>query len=817
MTDRIDSTAQPPLRPARRAWKALVRPGAQLMASLRLSGKLALMMAVMSVPMAYLVVGTTADLMHKKGLAQGVEEATHISEAAIDTYAALQRLRALNIHLLQGGGPQVEAAVQQQRRTVMEKLDAVDAQWERSSHLSRQHIWPGLRQRAQALARGIHARNADEAAAQFGELLADLQDYTLVVVERSEMGTAIGPLGQTLGQVVTGPGFALAAAAAELQALGSRTLAQKEPVTLAQRSQVLGHAASLDNQQFALEKQLGLAQRHDKEAGSVLVQVQAAVKALLQDTQRRFGAAQVQGSADAYFDLSDLVLQQAFGVQRDALQRLRGVAQERQAQIVRSAARLGGIYLLGALIIGYLAMTFYVSFHNALRQVLQGMKATAEGDLSRQVLIRGKDELAEIARAFDRMNERLSGTTADIRSRAARVDSSGRQVAMGSQNLAERTEQQSQSIHGTSLAIEQVTQAVALNAQAAREVDALSERLFAQAEEGNTAMAATLMAMDELQSSSSRINDMVAVIDDVAFHTGMLALNASVEAARAGASGKGFAVVAGEVRQLALRCAEAADEIRDLITASGAQVQDSSAKLQHVSVALDTLVNGVREVSGQLRVIASASTQQSAALQEVEANIKSLETITADNAALVEESTGASNALVAQGQALTASVATMRLRHGSADEARAMVERALAHVQDVGRKLALEHFNQDTARWVDRDLFIFALDRMGNIVANGMRRDRLGENVNTLDGLRGTHHSDRLWETASQGGGWVRYQIVNPSTGKLVSKESFVKLIDDETLIGCGCYSQGREERNVREMPASAVAWSRDRETEATA
>ena len=782
------------------------------MSRLRLSGKLALLTLAVSIPIGGLLWHSLELVTGRANAAAMAMESALLLDKMVDTQAALQRLRALTVHMLAKSSAPIEAAVRDQRQATLQALAAVDTQLAGLARLSPLNTWPGLRQRIEGLARGVHARQAAEANEQFAAAVQDLQALTRHAVDHGGLGQATGDSGRALSQAFTGQAMALAHTAAELQAAGSRLLAQPNTITLLQRSTLTGLAWSLERDLQELEGQLSVALRGQLAAPGSWLNARDIVAVLVQDTQRRMGAERPEGSAEAYFDTSDLVMEQVFGLQKDILGRLHSLAEQERTHSARTFATLVGIYAAGCLVLAYLLATFYVSFHNALRQVLQGMQATASGDLSRQVLIRGRDELAEIARAFDRMNDRLSGTTSDIRSRAARVDLSGRQVAEGSQQLAQRTDEQSHSVRSTAAAIVQITQAVSQNAKAAREVDTLTERLFVQAEEGNAAMAETMMAMDALQTSSARIGDMVAVIDDVAFHTGMLALNASVEAARAGASGKGFAVVAGEVRQLALRCAEAADEIRTLIGTSGGQLQDSSQKLQHVSVALDTLVNGVREVSGQLRVIASSSTQQSAALEEVESNIKSLESITAHNAALVEESTTASHQLVSQGQALTQSVAAMRLRHGSADEARAMVERALAHLHEVGREQALKDFNDPKGDWIDRDLFIFCLDRTGTILVNGMRPERVGNNVNSLDGLRGTHHADRMWEAADAGGAWVRYELVHPTTGQLVPKESFVKAIDEETLVSCGCYGKQREGHDARQMPAGPVAWSRERD-----
>ncbi len=818
MNHSISSGLTPVASPWRRAWKALISPGARLMSQLRLSGKLALLVVAMSIPLYALIWQGVSDALANDQAVHQAEQAVKLVDKLIEGQAALQRLRALTAHQLAAKGASTEPGVKEQRQAVQASMKAINEQWATSPALPGASVWPYLRQRADSLAQGQHPSRPQAAVDEFNEVLMPWQSMIQQLIAQAHVAQAAGKVGEPLTGVLVGAAARLAATAAETQALGGLVTTQAsqatQPDAAAQlaRASVLGLAWALERDLASLETDLNRLNQHATTVPGSMLNAREMVGVLVQDAQRRFGGPTIDGSAQSFLDITDMVLEQVYAVQQDILSRLAVEMEVNHARAHRSNIWLLLAYAAATLFLAYLIAAFYVSFQNALRMVLQGMQATASGDLSHKLLIRGNDELTEIARNLDRMNDRLSTTTSDIRSRAARVDLSGRQMSESSQQLAQRTDEQAGSVRSTAAAIEQISSAVSLNAQAAREVDSLSERLFVQAEEGNAAMAETVMAMDELQTSSSRVTDMVAVIDDVAFHTGMLALNASIEAARAGVSGKGFAVVAGEVRQLALRCAEAADEIRELIKASSTQVQDSSSKLQHVSVALDTLVNGVREVSGQLRVIASASTQQSAALQEVESNIKSLQSITAENAALVETSNASANTLLAQGASLAATVAAMRLRHGSADEARAMVERAVEHVQKVGREQALAEFNLAKSHWIDRDLFIFCFDRMGNIIANGLRPERVGENVNSLDGLRGSHHAEKLWEMADAGGGWVRYEMVNPMTGRMAPKESYVVPIEDDLLIGCGCYGKPKDLPEAAGTPRAPVAWSRQNE-----
>lgn len=478
----------------------------------------------------------------------------------------------------------------------------------------------------------------------------------------------------------------------------------------------------------------------------------------------------------------------------------------RHTDLLRRGVATGAGALFSLLLLGYLGASFYIAFRQSLDRLLDGVRTVAEGDLSLPVQVPGSDELARVGAWVDRTNERLSSLVSQVRSASMHVDLAGRQVADGSAALSQRTEEQAGHLHHAVEIIRAVSTDAAANAESAAELDTLATRLLNDAELGGRTMGETEQTIQRMEESSRRVGEVVEVIDDIAFQTGMLALNAAVEASRAGEAGRGFAVVAAEVRGLSQRCAESAEQIRQLVQQAGDHVSHSAEQVREVGRVLQSLREGAQRVGERLTGICSASTSSSQRLAEVAQSIGNLDDITRQNAGLVEEASSAAHQLVDRAQGMRGAVGLIRLRQGSVDEAQALVDRARAHVAQVGAATAMRDFNDPAGRYTDRDLYVFAFDREGHCLAFAAEPRHVGRLAKDIPGLDARNFLAAVWAVAdaSPDGGWAQYRALNPRTRRVEEKESFVVAIGPHELIGCGVYRDGGDP--AADFPAASAA-----------
>jgi methyl-accepting chemotaxis protein len=292
---------------------------------------------------------------------------------------------------------------------------------------------------------------------------------------------------------------------------------------------------------------------------------------------------------------------------------------------------------------------------------LLGEIADGKGDLTRRMPVESRDEVGALADAFNRFVSSLNRTMHEVRGSTEAIAGASGEIAAGNGDLSMRTEQQSISLEETVSTIAQLAGTVHQNADNAKSANQLALAARSQAEKGGEVVADVVATMGSISASSSRIADIIGVIDGIAFQTNILALNAAVEAARAGEQGRGFAVVASEVRNLAQRSAAAAKEIKELISDSVGQVEAGSRLVDGAGATMADIVASVRRVADLMGEIAAASIEQSEGIARVNQAVGDMDDSTRQNAALVEEAAAAASALQEQSQRLAAVVAAFRL------------------------------------------------------------------------------------------------------------------------------------------------------------
>ncbi|MBL8329352.1 MAG: Tar ligand binding domain-containing protein [Rubrivivax sp.] len=328
---------------------------------------------------------------------------------------------------------------------------------------------------------------------------------------------------------------------------------------------------------------------------------------------------------------------------------------------------LGGTLLLGLVLASAVGLTMGRRLTRALGaepdELREVVDAVAKGDLSRQIVVRSGDTGSVMA-SLKSMVATLSQSVGTVRRNADSVATAASQIAQGNMDLSGRTEQQASALEETASSMEELGSTVRLNADNARQANQLAMSASTVAVQGGDVVARVVDTMKGINDSSKKIADIISVIDGIAFQTNILALNAAVEAARAGEQGRGFAVVAAEVRSLAQRSAEAAKEIKELITASVERVGQGTELVDRAGHTMEEVVASIKRVTDIMGEISAASSEQSAGVAQVGQAITQMDQATQQNAALVEQSAAAAESLKSQAQALVQAVAAFRLSQG---------------------------------------------------------------------------------------------------------------------------------------------------------
>ncbi|ALS59647.1 methyl-accepting chemotaxis protein [Pandoraea norimbergensis] len=321
-----------------------------------------------------------------------------------------------------------------------------------------------------------------------------------------------------------------------------------------------------------------------------------------------------------------------------------------------------GIGLIVGLVVGLITqITLTRAIVGPIDDAIKHFEKIAGGDLTQRIDVWNDTETGRLFKGVKHMQDSLVRTVAEVRSGTESITSAAQQIAAGNTDLSARTEQQAASLEETASSMEQLTATVKQNADNARQASQLAVNASDIAARGGDVVGKVVGTMQGISTSSSKIVDIISVIDGIAFQTNILALNAAVEAARAGEQGRGFAVVAGEVRTLAQRSAAAAKEIKELIEDSAHKVEDGSALVEQAGQTMEEIVQAVKRVTDIMGEISAASAEQSGGIEQVNRAVTQMDEVTQQNAALVEEAAAAAGSLEEQANRLKSVVSVFRL------------------------------------------------------------------------------------------------------------------------------------------------------------
>lgn len=381
-------------------------------------------------------------------------------------------------------------------------------------------------------------------------------------------------------------------------------------------------------------------------------------------------AALNQQNVDSYYDLLEKTMIPVSRQFDDAIHAFQDWGESRgqiEVAAVHSTKNRVLVLMIIAILLtaGVMALGWLQLRHLLLKPLAAAigqLEQVAAGDLTHSPLKASSAEIKRLNVAITGMRESMMNSVMRVRDASSQIDVGSRELTAGNNHLAQRTESTATSLEQTAASMEEITATVKQNADNADQAHKLAQDVSDTADRGSEMVCYVIEKMQDIAGSANRIADILSVIDGIAFQTNILALNASVEAARAGEQGRGFAVVAGEVRNLASRSADAAKEIRQLISASQTHVSEGSDLAQQAGETMDEIASEVMRMTKLMREIASASQEQSRGIEQVNIAVSQMDETAQQNAALVQQSSAATRSLEEQSQALVAAMSSFRLQ-----------------------------------------------------------------------------------------------------------------------------------------------------------
>lgn len=536
-----------------------------------------------------------------------------------------------------------------------------------------------LKDNGDLLAVGTEAQALRTAAQGLGDkpdskavegVLAQVRSVTSLVASRSGLllDTDLVDLHLVLAYTEDLP--RLAEGLGQLRGWGSAALAGNR-ADQAAVNRSIGWAARAEAQLGVMREKLAVVQKADpKRAGRLDLAWLDGAERYIKKAQAQFQGGEA-AEVGAWFTEGTSLVDAAYKAQEKAMPlladslalRADGARSQRLSEVTLCAVFLALSF--------YLFHSFFLVMQGGLREVRRHLRAMSSGDLTQSPQPWGKDELARLMESLSEMQASLRSMVSRVRSSSDEIVHSSTEIAEGAMDLSARTEQTAASLEESAAAMEQIAATVKHTAEYAQEATGIANENAAVAARGGEVIGQMVRTMEDIHASSSKIGDIIGVIDGIAFQTNILALNAAVEAARAGETGRGFAVVASEVRALAQRSAGAAREIKSLISASVEQVAGGTRIVREAGNTMQDIVSGAARVNGLLVEIATGAREQSLGVGQVGQTVQELDRGTQQNAALVEQTAAASAALKALATSLAEEVSNFQLPAGAGADAAA--------------------------------------------------------------------------------------------------------------------------------------------------
>ena len=527
--------------------------------------------------------------------------------------------------------------------------------------------WTQAQQTWRTLEQAVVAHSIEQASspAQHTQLIATLFQLNESLVHA--YGLQIDPEADThaLVQASLAQAPMLGEKLGMLRAQGASALGKRE-LTPQGKGQLLvlqQRVAELQGDTFrGLDRALQGNAELQRALGSSVQAVQGQIQQSLQMVERDIlNATELQLPSKDYFDAFTRTIEALNALNNLSMASLDQALQARVAGLQRNLLWVALALVLTLSATSAMALVFVRSMTGPLSQAVALSRAVAQGDLSGEPIAHGTNEVGQLLEALQQMRTQLTQVVRNVRSGSESVATASVQIAQGNTDLSARTESQASALEETAASMEQLNATVRQNADSAQQASQLAANASTVAVQGGEVVAQVVDTMHGINVSSQKISDIIGVIDSIAFQPHILALNAAVETARAGEQGRGFAVVASEVRSLAGRSAEAAREIKTLISASVERVAQGSALVDRAGATMSEVVGAIRRVTDIVGEISAASHEQSLGVAQVGEAVTQMDQVTQQNAALVEEMAAAASSLKNQAEDLVQVVSVFRL------------------------------------------------------------------------------------------------------------------------------------------------------------